>query len=239
MFFYANPKCAVLSDVNEELICAYIQLKKNASSVRDALSIHHERHSSEYYYKVRSKCPIDPVERAARFIYLNRTCFNGLYRVNLKGVFNVPKGTKTQVVYDDEDFDGYTNALKGAKLTSCDFSDTISIAGEGDFLYVDPPYTVKHNNNNFLKYNERIFSWSDQKRLVECLADAAKRGAKILVSNADHKCIWDLYRSNMWNITSVERCSVLASSSKYRRNTTEVVISNYLDVSGNVVDTRF
>jgi DNA adenine methylase len=239
VFFYMQPRSAILSDLNTELVSAYQALRDAPLKVKRHLLMHHRMHSVDHYYRVRQQTPRTVATRAARFIYLNRTCFNGLYRVNLQGVFNVPKGTKDKVVLPSDDFSGVSALLRTTDLAACDFSDTISRAKSGDFLYIDPPYTARHNNNNFLKYNERIFSWADQKRLAACLAEAAKRGASILLSNADHTCIHELYRAACWQRLAVGRFSRLASSSEYRKRTTEVIISNYLNKNGEQEDPRY
>src|SRR5690606_34900787 len=105
------------------------------------------------------------------------TCFNGLYRVNLKGEFNVPVGAKTSVLLPDDDFELVGKWLKEVKFTSEDFETIIDQAGIGDFVFADPPYTVRHNNNGFIKYNENLFSWADQVRLRDALFRAKGRGA--------------------------------------------------------------
>ena len=239
VFFHLRPERAMLSDLNEALIATYQALRDEPSEVWRHLKRHQRQHGEEYYYLVRSQRPRTSARRAARFIYLNRTCFNGLYRVNLDGVFNVPKGTRNSVILPTDDFDSVSEILQSASLIPQGFSESISQAAKGDFLYVDPPYTVLHNNNNFLRYNERIFSWSDQRRLAECLTQAAKRGACILMSNADHGSIRDLYRDRIWQCLPVSRLSLLASSVSNRRATTELVISNYLDEQGKQVDPRY
>ena len=239
VFFHLQPTIAILTDLNEELIVAYRTLRSAPEAVARCLAEHHLQHGHSHYYSVRASRPETDVGRAARFIYLNRTCFNGLYRVNLQGVFNVPKGTKTNVLLPTDDFVAISLALQHAELKACDFADTIAQAGEGDFLYVDPPYTVRHNSNNFVKYNERIFSWADQKRLAASLAGAASRGASILMSNADHPSVHALYPERVWTHLTVHRTSRLASSSSHRRGTTETVISNYLNALGEQGDARY
>ncbi|MEW8052987.1 MAG: Dam family site-specific DNA-(adenine-N6)-methyltransferase [Candidatus Thiodiazotropha sp.] len=238
VFFHIQPKRAILNDLNEELIITYQSLRDEPHDVWRLLKAHQRKHSTEYYYYVRNQRLRSPTRKAARFIYLNRTCFNGIYRVNLQGDFNVPKGTKNSVILPEDNFPFISKLLHPAKISSLDFSHTIAKAKTGDFLYVDPPYTVKHNKNNFIKYNESIFSWADQVRLANLLIQAAKRGACMLISNADHPCIHNLYRSNIWKRITVDRFSGVASSSKYRKGTTEVIISNYLTNSGNQVDPR-
>lgn len=222
IFFSLLPKRAMLNDVNGELISTYAAIRDEWKKVARALSRHHRKHSAEYYYHVRSSVPRDLISLAARFIYLNRTCFNGIYRVNQRGEFNVPIGTKTSVVLNTDDFEAVANALYGVTLRSDDFEVIIDSCGRGDFIFADPPYTVKHNNNGFVKYNERLFSWSDQERLSACLRRAAKRGASIVVSNADHSSIRELYSG--CEILTLSRYSVMASESARRKVTSEILV---------------
>src|SRR5690606_11539915 len=106
---------------------------------------------------------------------------------------NVPIGTKTTITFPDDDFEAVSASLSRATLLCCDFEETISMAGEADILFVDPPYTTAHNFNGFVKYNETLFSWDDQKQLRNCCARAAQRGAIVIISNADHPSLWELY----------------------------------------------
>lgn len=223
-FFAFRPKAAILSDINEELMNLYKCLKSNPKELFRALTLHHKKHSSEHYYKLRSKVFGNDVDRAARTLYLNRTCWNGLYRVNRKGEFNVPIGTKTRVIYDTDDFEALAARLKDAELNICDFEESIEKAGAGDFVFADPPYTVKHNFNGFLKYNEKIFSWEDQVRLSKALLAAKMRGADIFLTNADHVSIRNLYKHE-FEITRIHRASVIAGDSSSRGKITELVIT--------------
>lgn len=223
VFFHLAPENAILSDANFDLIECYRQVKTSPKRVEDLLSEHHTKHCNDYYYQVRGSNFVDPIQRAARFLYLNRTCFNGIYRVNLKGEFNVPIGTKTNVVLRSDDFPAVSSRLQGTELVHGDFQDTLARATEGDFVYVDPPYTVQHNNNGFLKYNEKIFSWSDQVRLKEQIELAAKRGASILVSNAAHKSLFELYEG-IGSIQVVSRASVLSGGQKGRGRYDEILV---------------
>lgn len=166
------------------------------------------------------------IDKAARFIYLNRTCWNGLYRVNKNGEFNVPIGTKSEVIMENDDFPQTSSLLNNCTLVSQDFSRSIKTADDKTFLFIDPPYTVKHNNNNFRKYNEELFSWEDQVRLRDCLLEAKKIGAKIMVCNADHPSIIKLY-SGFGSIKRVGRHSILSGKPEFRSKTTEIVICSY------------
>ena len=222
IFFHLAPACAILSDVNAELIHLYTVLRDSPRELMKMMQHHHGKHSSGHYYDVRSRVPKCGLEKAARTMYLNRTCWNGLYRVNLKGAFNVPIGTKSTVVFDNEDFDQISHQLKHAELVCCDFEPTIAQASKGDFVFVDPPYTVRHNLNGFIKYNETLFRWEDQIRLRDAVGSALNRGAAVVVTNADHESVRELY-AELWEYRSVTRASVLASESGRRGKTTEAL----------------
>lgn len=227
VFFHLNPRQAVLSDLNLELIETYQAIKKDWNRVARILSRHDKNHCESYFYKLRKHRPRTIWSRAARFIYLNRTCWNGLYRVNLNGDFNVPIGTKDRALLSSDNFSGIAKTLRRAELACSDFEPIIDIASKGDFIFVDPPYTVKHNLNGFVKYNEKLFSWDDQIRLSKALARATSRGAKILLTNADHPSILDLYKKK-FSMNKISRRSVLAGKAAARVQTTELIVSNYL-----------
>lgn len=227
VYFHLRPDLALISDANLQLINTYKEIRKNWRKIEQVLKRHHANHSEAYYYEERARKHRSPHESAAQFIYLNRTCWNGLYRVNLRGEFNVPIGTKTAVTLETDDFEGIASQLRGAELAHSDFERTIDNAKKGDFLFVDPPYITRHNFNGFVKYNDKIFSWDDQVRLANAVKRAKKRGAKILITNADHKSVRDLYRS-LGSMFSITRNSVLAADSNNRGETTELaVIINY------------
>lgn len=228
MFFHLRPTTAVLSDLNGELIELYEVMRDQPLQLLQAMAGHQERHSKTYYYEMRSDVPRDSVGRAARTLYLNRTCWNGLYRVNRRGQFNVPIGTKTQVVFEGENFQRYSDMLKGATLLSGDFEATIDQSKQGDFLFADPPYTVRHNQNGFIKYNESMFSWEDQLRLHGSLARAAARGVAIAVTNADHESVRAIYQG-AFSYRKLGRASVLAGQNDFRGATTEALFTANLD----------
>ena len=224
IFFHMRPRQALLNDKNPQLIDAYRAIQENWKNVRRHLKQHHARHSTEHYYRVRDSVPRAEASKAARLIYLNRTCWNGLYRVNKDGHFNVPIGTKQHVVLPTDDFRAVSSLLKNAELCSGDFEATVDRATVGDFLFVDPPYTVRHNHNGFVKYNEAIFSWADQVRLAEAVRRAKSRGARILVTNADHPSIHELYEG-VGSLTRLSRASVIAGKASARGKYGEVVVS--------------
>lgn len=226
LFFALRPKNAILCDSNRELIDTYRAIRSRSRMVMEALRVHAQNHSDEYYYRVREQNPSDLVEKAARMIYLNRTCFNGIYRVSKSGRFNVPRGTKNAVILDTDDFTAVASALRGTKLIAGDFSLAINEADENDFVFADPPYTVQHNNNGFLKYNEKIFSWEDQIRLADCLAAARERGAHIVSTNANHASVRSLYDERGFRCITTTRFSSISGAAKNRGQYEELIITS-------------
>jgi DNA adenine methylase len=223
VFFALQPNRAVLSDLNGDLISTFLALRKNWKPVARLLQAYNRKHCKAFYYKLRNSRPTDGYAKAARFIYLNRTCWNGLYRVNKKGDFNVPIGTKTQVILTTDDFGGVSKLLSRAELLAADFESIVNLAGSGDFVFADPPYVTQHSQNGFLKYNERLFSWGDQIRLRDALTCARKRGAYVIATNADTPHIRRLYQPD-FSVRSVVRPSVIAAATKNRGLSTELVI---------------
>jgi DNA adenine methylase len=224
VYFNLKPDAALISDANLDLINTYKEIRKNWRLVEGALKRHHRDHCETYYYEERSRKHRSSHERAAQFIYLNRTCWNGLYRVNLCGEFNVPIGTKTAVSLDTDDFKAVAGQLKNAELQHSDFERTIDRAEKNDFLFVDPPYITNHNFNGFVKYNDKIFSWEDQERLAEATRRAKRRGVKVLVTNANHQSVRDLYRG-LGKLHAITRHSVLAADSRNRGETSELAVT--------------
>lgn len=224
VFFALNPESGIIGDVNKDLIECYESIRDDWHSVLLLLHKHHKSHSYDYYYSTRRSRPRIKHRRAAKLIYLNRTCWNGLYRVNLRGEFNVPIGTKNKVVMENDNFEEVANRLKNFKLKHSDFEKTIDEAKEGDLVFADPPYTVRHNHNSFIKYNEHLFSWDDQLRLLHSLHKAKKRGVKIVATNAGHDCINELY-GDTFSLTKVSRNSSISSKFTERGRYEEFIIT--------------
>jgi DNA adenine methylase len=223
LFFHLKPTNAMIGDMNKDLIDTYKAIKSDPDLVNSILNKHHKNHSADYYYKVRSQIPKSLSEKAAWFIYLNRTCWNGLYRVNRNGKFNVPIGTKKNVILETDDFTKISKILKNVSIWSKDFEYLINKAQPGDFLFVDPPYTVRHNNNNFIKYNEILFSWDDQERLYFALRRAQHRKVHIISTNANHSSIINMYKNN-FELIQVKRTSCISSNVSNRGAFEELII---------------
>ena len=224
VFFHLLPQKALLGDINEPLVITYNALKDNWKLVYRYLKNHQNLHCKEYYYQVRASSPRSMAAKAAKFIYLNRTCFNGLYRVNLEGKFNVPIGNRRSVIRETDQFCEISAALENADLYNDDFENIINRATANDLVFADPPYTVTHNNNSFIKYNEKLFSWYDQLRLFSALKRAQERGVKVISTNACHPKIIELYQKD-FKIIEVSRNSLIASRNKHRKLSEEIVIS--------------
>lgn len=236
VFFHIAPRTAVLGDTNTDLIDTYVALRDDPCAVEDALCEHELNHCDGYYYALRDASPRSIVSRAARFIYLNRTCFNGIFRVNLAGTFNVPKGTKDTVVFDDDDFAAISKQLQKANIGVSDFEPLIDGAAANDFIFADPPYTVRHNCNAFIKYNETLFSWHDQERLADALKRARERGAHIIATNANHEAVKVLYRDRGFSLRSVSRFSSISANSQSRNQFEELVALGTADCPNDEVE---
>lgn len=225
LFFSVRPRKSILSDVNEELINLYEVIRDAPKELEARLAEHQRKHGTDYYYEVRRSRPRKALNKAARTLYLNRTCWNGLYRVNLQGQFNVPKGTKDSVVLATDDFEKLASILSTATITCQDFELTLEAAKNGDFAFIDPPYTVAHNNNGFVKYNQNLFRWEDQVRLRDAAKRAAQRGVKVLVTNAAHESVFSLYKE--FEQLVVDRAGVIAGDATMRGRYQELVARWY------------
>jgi DNA adenine methylase len=218
LFFALQPQSAYLSDKNADLIHTYSQVRDRPDAV--IRQLRKLNNSEKDYYRVRASNPRSDAARAARLIYLVTLAFNGIYRVNLNGDFNVPYGQKTHIDPCDETRIHETSELlKNAIVQDQDFEKALKRAKKGDLIYLDPPYTVAHGNNGFIKYNAKIFSWEDQVRLARAANHLATEGCTVIVSNADHPSIRRLYKN--FATTTFERYSVICASRDYRARITE------------------
>ena len=224
LFFALAPKQSVLSDLNSELIETYIQLKLRVEDVVKYLK--RMSRSKKLYYRIRSSHPSDAAKRAARLIYLNRNCWNGLYRVNSKGIFNVPYGRyKNPTICDKANLSATAVALSRADLLVSDFEQALEPAGKRDLVYLDPPYRTTAPRNGFLKYNSSIFSWDDQIRLARVFRKLDRRGAYAILTNANHPDIRALYCG--FNARRIRRPSLIAGDVSKRGSISELIVTNF------------
>lgn len=220
LFFALQPQRAVISDGQADLIEMYAQAKTRPAAVIRQLDL--LKNNEETFYKVRESIPSAAAARAARLIYLCNLSFNGIHRVNRKGEFNVPYGHKPHmVVCDPAKMRRVSRALSHAELRCADFEEALVDAKPDDLVYLDPPYTVAHANNGFVKYNARIFSWEDQKRLARSAENLRRKGCHVIVSNADHSSIRALYPNFAEHL--VKRQSIMAASADFRKLITESI----------------
>jgi DNA adenine methylase len=223
LFFLLRPKRAVLSDSCADLIATYQAVRDNSSAVLRYLAP--LRPDRELFYEIRSNRSQGRFKRAAEFIYLNKTCWNGLYRVNADGKFNVPYGApRTNNIIDAHNLRECAATLgrPGVRFDVSDFEDALLAAVPGDLVFLDPPYVTRHNNNGFVDYNELIFSWNDQLRVAKVANRLAAEGVHVLVTNAFHGEVLDLYDG--FHVKPLDRPSTIAASASKRGTVREALL---------------
>lgn len=223
-----GPKFVLLSDINEELINAYNVIKNNVSELATTLELFTKKHSKEFYYEIRAVDPktLSEVDMAARFIYLNKTCFNGLYRVNSQGRFNVPIGSyKNPQILDRSSLLEINDLLKNATIKVMSFEGVLDFAKSGDFIYLDPPYYPLKEGKSFTKYSKEDFSKEDQERLAGVVNKLDLLGCKIMLSNSDTPFIRNLYKDYHQYIVRARR--MINCDAERRGEINEVVITNF------------
>ncbi|MFZ5544510.1 MAG: DNA adenine methylase [Pseudomonadota bacterium] len=224
LYFSLKPSAAILSDLNEHLIETLTCVQRSPDLVSESLARY--RTDRETYYKVRRLNPstLTPVERAARFIYLNLLCFNGLYRVNKQGEFNVPYGAKQRKkIVDAFAMRETSRQLSSCEIVCCDFEETVCRAEQGDFLYLDPPYATA-DQSVFTEYNVDAFSPKDLERLKAALNAADRRGVSFVLSYANVPEITNRWMD--WPVRTVTTRRNIAGFTGSRRYVEEVLISN-------------
>ena len=225
MFFYLAPKQkAFLSDLNSELIMTYQALKEDPDGVITFLKKY--SNTSEDYYRIRSSRPSTSIEIAARFIYLNQTSFNGIYRVNTKGEYNVPYGNRTKSFIEVDKLMSASAMLQVATLRSGDFDCVRDNIAPGDLVFLDPPYTVSHNHNGFIKYNQRLFSLEDQYRLKALIDYIKEQGAYYILTNAAHNTIHEIFYEETDRCLELNRASLIGGENAKRGQIQEYIFTN-------------
>lgn len=235
LLFELSPKKAVINDSNEELINTFLCIKdeEKFSKLCKELNHHEANHSEEYYYEIRNLDrdkgkfrKMADYKRAARTIYLNKACFNGLYRVNSKNEFNVPFGKKNKVnTYEGQNLgviSGYLN-YNDIKILSIDFEEAVKEAKRGDFIYFDPPYDS--DTSTFNNYTENGFGKEEQKRLAKVFKELDKKGCYVMLSNHNTILVNELYKDYFIHVISAKRN--INSNGKKRGKVEEVIITNY------------
>ncbi len=228
VFFRLQPPRSRLADVNAAVIETYEVVRDRVEELIAALAEHHNDRA--HFERVRDLDPesLDPVARAARFIFLNRTCYNGLYRVNRQGRFNVPFGRyKKPRICDPAGLRAAGAALRQVELVAGDFAATTADLGPGDFVYFDPPYAPTSPTANFTKYAPDGFDQAQQARLAEVYRGLAARGCRVMLSNADTPLVRDLYARDGLRLTAIRARRAINSDPAGRGHVTELLVTNY------------
>jgi len=229
VFFRLRPAMAMLSDSNPELVNVFRVVRDDPEGLMYALDRYHTRRREKaYYYRTRKLNPstLGAVERAARTIFLNKTCYNGLYRVNEKGEFNVPFGRyKNPTLYTRDKILACSLALRGRMIDLADYRETCRYPKRGDFVYLDPPYQPVSATANFTAYTKDAFGEADQERLAEVFRDLDGRGCKVMLSNSATPLITKLYQG--YQFETVKAMRPISSNGLTRGHVDEFLIMNY------------
>ncbi len=236
VLFKIQPKKAYINDLNSDLLCVYrcFQEENNFQALKEYLTFHEENHSEEYFIKIRtmdrekSYNHYDVVLKASRLIYLNKACFNGIYRVNSKGFFNVPSAKKSKVIcFDRKNFENLRKYFKehDVCITNFDFEKAVMKARKGDFVYFDPPYDDWDNKSTFKDYTSCSFKKKDQIRLFKCFEELSNRGVYVMLSNNNTSMIRELYKNYKIHVVPARR--MINRDANGRGKVEEVIITNY------------
>ncbi len=229
VFFDLLPEKAFLSDLNNDLVITYNVIKKEVEKLISTLKKH--KTDKEYFLKIRAQNSneLTDLEIASRFIFLNRTCFNGMYRVNSKGGFNVPFGKYTNpLICDEQNLRKVSNALKEVEIKKQDYKEVLKKAKKGDFVYFDPPYYPVSKTSSFTSYTSEAFLEKEQTELRDTFSELSKRGCFVMLSNSDTPFINKIYSEIKGvRITKVQAGRAINSDASKRGKITEVLVTNY------------
>lgn len=227
-----NMKCHV-SDLNSDLILAYVAIRDKVGELIESLENHlkkYQKNPSQYYYQIRESEPISQIEKVSKLLFLNKTCFNGLYRVNSKGKFNVPLGRYTNPnIVNKENLTAVSRVLQSRKIKiSCrDFEAVLDDTKKGDLIYFDPPYQPVSDTANFTSYTHRDFTEDDLQRLVELANQLNSKGCNVLLSNSNSKIVKNYFSEKHWSVSEINANRAINSNSQKRTGHKEVLIKNY------------
>jgi len=221
-----TSKRCYISDINIELINTYKAIKSHPLEVIKALK--KLANSEEQYYIVRNRKPRNEVTKAARFIYLNQTSYNGLYRVNKQGGYNVPYGFRENMIYDTQRIINTSKKLTNTNISYGDFSVNKDKIQEGDLVFLDPPYTVSQYNNGFIEYNQKLFSLDEQHRLSAFIDFIKRKNAYYILTNSANDEIREIFNKGDRAI-ELNRHSLIGGKNAKREIITELVFTNIME----------
>ncbi len=223
-----NPSYVLISDINEELINCYRVIKANVEDLIKSLKKHRANHNKDYYYKIRIQNPkeLSSIERASRLIYLNKTCFNGLYRVNARGQFNVPIGSYANPsIMQKEELLKISQLLKKTEIKHMSFEEITKYADKNDFVYFDPPYYPLNKTSSFTAYTKDNFLENEQRLLANIFKELDRKGCKVMLSNSNTQFIKRLYSG--FNLHFVKANRMINCDATKRGRINEIVVTNY------------
>lgn len=223
LLFFFQPKKAYISDANEQLILTYIVVRDNIHDVIDIISDFGK--GEEAYYRVRAMKTEEPTVQAARFIYLNQMSYNGIYRVNSKGEYNVPWGKRLKYEFDFNNLQNVSKYLQHVRIQAMDFGESIKSVRKNTLVFLDPPYTHSNINNGFIQYNKKIFAFEDQIRLSEMIDTIKARGAYYILTNADHDVIREVFDKED-KVIPITRNSTIGGKNAQRGKYEECIFTN-------------
>ncbi len=235
VLFALQPKKSVINDTNSELINCYCVIRDNPEELLQLCQQHRENNSKEYYYCLRGQDRQNdfkdksPTERAARIIYLNKTCFNGLFRVNSRGQFNVPYGNYSNPIIAEpgviKSVSAYLNQ-RNVRITAGDFAQAVTTARKGAFIYFDPPYHPISDTSSFTGYSVNGFAEAEQIRLKQVCDKLSQRGCQVLISNSSAAFIQELYGDRNYEIVEVKASRAINAVGSKRSRIKELLIHN-------------
>lgn len=223
----------VISDLNSDLVLAYSIIRDRIDDLVRSLKAHERGYRADperYYYSVRDAGPRSGVEKTSRLLFLNRTCFNGLYRVNSRGRFNVPLGRYSNPsIVNEDNLRAVSGALSSGRVSiKCrDFGAVLDDARRGDLVYFDPPYQPVSRTASFTSYTSRDFTEEDLGRLAGLCSDLDSRGCRVLLSNSDSEVVAEMFSGRPWRVSRVRANRAINSDSKKRTGHHELLIKNY------------
>jgi DNA adenine methylase len=227
-----GQKCGI-SDLNSDLVLTYITIRDKPDELINSLKNHaknYQKDSKSYFYSIRESNPRSAVEKTSRLLFLNRTCFNGLYRVNSKGKFNVPLGRYTNPnIVNEENIHSVSQVLQSRKVSiKCrDFESVLDEAKKDDLVYFDPPYQPVSSTANFTSYTHKSFTYNDLKRLAKLCLKLDSKGCKVMLSNSNSQEVADMFAEKQWQLKKIKANRSINSNSKKRTGHFELLIKNY------------
>ena len=227
-----DQRCGI-SDLNSDLVLTYTTIRDKPEDLISSLKNHaknYQKDSKSYYYFVRESNPRSAIEKTSRLLFLNKTCFNGLYRVNSKGKFNVPLGKYTNPnIVNEDNIRSVSHVLQSRKISiNCrDFESVLDDAKKGDLVYFDPPYQPVSDTSNFTSYTHKSFTVKDLKRLGDLCFQLNSKGCNVMLSNSNSPEVEKLFTKKEWNIQKIEANRSINSNSRKRTGHYELLIKNY------------